>query len=133
MARRDGGFTLMEAVVALVVFASVAVALQNAFVRGTQGVRVADRETRALELGRTILTSAAPKAAPGVELHESGESDGYSWDMVISNYQPPEAEETPLPIQAYWVVVEVRWRDGLILRPRSLQLKTLKLKLAPQS
>lgn len=56
--RRSDGFTLVEAIVALALFASVIVLLQAGFARGIHGVRTAGRELVALNCARSVLATA---------------------------------------------------------------------------
>ena len=123
---RDDGFTLIEAIVALVIFASAFVVAQYALGRGMQSIRIANGEAEALEIARSVLQSAGTSEAVEDALHETGVSGGMSWELAASKYKPEPPPEAPAKIDGYWVTVEVNWREGG-LRPRKISLTTLKL------
>jgi prepilin-type N-terminal cleavage/methylation domain-containing protein len=123
---RDSGFTIIEAIVALVIFASAFVIAQYALGRGMQDIRIGDREAEALEIARSVLQSAGTAGAIKDALHDAGVRDGMSWELSVSKYIPEAPPETPTKIDGYWVTVDVDWRDSG-LRSRKLTLKTLKL------
>lgn len=127
----SSGFTLMETLVALVIFVAGYLIVHQSVSLGWRGAQVAWVESAALRLARSRL------AAAGVETRlregeQSGESgDGFNWSLRIEPYQPPGGDGAAEKIAGFWVTVTVLW-DGGVLRPaRSLRLKTLKLGAAP--
>ena len=122
----DSGFTLIETLVALVVFVACYLMVQQGIALGWRGVRLAQSDTAALQLAQARLASAGVEA-PLTEGEQSGESpDGYDWTMNVRKREPDTSAGRP-SFDSYWVSVEVRWRDRAALRNRSLQIKTIKL------
>ncbi|WP_045835005.1 type II secretion system protein [Hyphomicrobium sp. 99] len=128
---RDSGFTLIEAIVALVCFAGVFVAVQLSLNRGMRGLRIGDREAAALEIARSVLQTAGATNALKDALHETGESGGMFWEKSVSKYIPEASSDEPTKIDGYWVSVDVDWRESAGLHSRRLSLKTLKIVPAP--
>jgi prepilin-type N-terminal cleavage/methylation domain-containing protein len=129
--RGSPGFTLIETLVALVIFVAGYLLVHHSVSLGWRGAQVAWAESAALRLARSRL------AAAGVEtrLQDGGQSgetdDGFSWTLRTEPYRSPDIGGTAEKIAGYWVTVTVRW-DGGVLRPaRSLRLTTLKLGSPP--
>ena len=124
------GFTLVETLVALIVFTAVIVALQQATAIGLRGVRIAQRQAGALELARLKLSEAGTERPITEDIDERGEAislkSRYTWHLTAFSYTPP-GTTTPVPPQmaAYWISVTVAWQDQTT--ERSVELKTLKL------
>jgi prepilin-type N-terminal cleavage/methylation domain-containing protein len=122
---RERGFTLIEAVVALAIAALMLGALQQGLASGWKGVRLASLEQMAIQHARARLASAGIET-PFTEGEQSGtEANGIGWTTRIRRYV--SGSGTPPPLPAYWVSVEVRWKDVIPSRARSLSLVTLKL------
>jgi prepilin-type N-terminal cleavage/methylation domain-containing protein len=132
MNKRDGGFTLIEALVATTVFALVLSALYQGLTTGWRGLKKANQE----EVATSVL--AAQLASSGVEgpLEASASSgtaaDGIAWQSVIEPYTPSASGDSRAPASylGYWVTVTVRWREARFGAEHALQAKTLKLKKA---
>ena len=128
----SSGFTLIETLVALVIFVAGYLIVHRSVSLGWRGAQIAWAESAALRLARSRLAAAGVEARLK-EGERSGETDaGFRWTLSTEPYRRPGggdgAEEK---IAGYWVTVTVRW-DGGVLRPaRSLRLKTLKLGAAP--
>ena len=128
MRDKQAGFTLIETLVALVVFALVAAAVQQCLSGGWRGVRLVRMQTAALSVAKAELAAAGFETAL-VEGTQSGETaDGFAWTRDVSRYQyhlRDDQEQTAAP--GFWVTVSVRWREAPFRPERSLQLRTLKL------
>jgi prepilin-type N-terminal cleavage/methylation domain-containing protein len=123
----SSGFTLIETLVALVVFVAGYLIVHHGVSVGWRGAQAAWAESAAVRLAHARL------AATGIEMQlEEGEvagetDDGLRWSVRTERYRRPGGDGGPERIAGYWVTVAVRW-DGGVLRPaRSLQLTTLKL------
>lgn len=127
----SAGFTLIETLVALVIFVACYLLIHQSVSLGWRGVQVAHAEATALRLAQTRLTSAGVDAKLE-EGEQSGQTaDGYSWSTQIQRYNQPTPEGARARLAGYWVTVQVRWREGPLRRTRSLQLTTLKLSALP--
>lgn len=126
----DQGFTLLEAVVALVIFATVTVALQQAHITGLRGIRSAHSEISALEIARSLLAGAGPVQSLRPDLDVWGDDGLYRWHLVARKYAAPEhAPSLPPQLEGFWTVVTVSWRPAN-QSGRSVALETLKLQAA---
>jgi prepilin-type N-terminal cleavage/methylation domain-containing protein len=121
------GFTLIEVLVALVIFVAGYVVVHQSVSLAWHGARIAWTETATLRLAQSRL-AAAGVATELLEGEQSGETpDGFVWTVRVERYAPPGADDAAQRMAAYWVTVTVQWSRGAMLPGRSLQLKTLKL------
>jgi prepilin-type N-terminal cleavage/methylation domain-containing protein len=122
------GFTLIETLVALVIFVAGYLLIHHSVSLGWRGAQVAWAESAALRLAQSRLAAAGVEARLR-EGEQSGETDdGFGWTLRTERYL---RSESAAKIAGYWVTVTVRW-DGGVLRPaRSLRLRTLKIGAAP--
>lgn len=131
---RNGGFTLLEVLLAFVIFA-LSFALVLEILGGSMRSTVrAKHDTEAALLAQSLMDMVGTEI-PLVEGAMAGDSPGgYEWDMVISPYQPEPGQERLLELSElsgtllYWVDLEVRW--GSEPRVRNVQFSTVKSILA---
>lgn len=127
---RNGGFTLLEVLLAFVIFAlSFALVLEilGGSMRSTARAR---HDTEAALLAQSLMDMVGTEI-PLAEGAMVGDSPGgYEWNMTISLYQPGPGEERLLELSElsgtllYWVDLEVRW--GNEPRIRNVQFSTVK-------
>lgn len=108
----EAGFSLVETVVALAIFALAFSALYRNFDSGWRGVRSADLATEALDVARSQLAAAGIET-PLVESRRNGvTAGGVAWEVDIRQYLSVATAETnarapnaaAIPA-AYWVTV----------------------------
>ncbi|MCB1724741.1 MAG: type II secretion system protein [Gammaproteobacteria bacterium] len=104
---RARGFTLLEILVALTLFAVVGGALLQMFHTGLRTGRIANQHSHAVLLARSKLTelSAFENLRPG---SDSGEFDGgFHWrtDLV----EVPDLEPTIIPLTQLELTLSVSW------------------------
>jgi general secretion pathway protein I len=127
----SAGFTLIETLVALVIFVAGYLLVYQSVSVGWRGTQVAHTESAALRLAQARLAAAGVES-PLEDGQQSGESpDGYAWTVRVARYNQPDLDEPPARLAGYWVSVDVRWREGALRRARSLRLETLKLAAGP--
>src|SRR5262249_48918334 len=102
--------------------------IQQSVSLGWRGIQVASAEAVALRLAQDRLASAGIEAPLQNGQQTSGSEGGYDWSIQIQPYAQTDSDRKPTQLAAYWVTVEVHWREGPLRRNRSLQLSTLKLK-----
>jgi general secretion pathway protein I len=122
----DPGFTLLEVLVALVIFALLFGVLAQIFQTGLRQSAVAEQASAATLLARSQLARVGVEV-PLVEGELEGESaDGLRWHTVIEVAQAPSEEQALVP---YLVAVSVAWgaRPG-----EQVTLTTLRLGTLPQ-
>jgi general secretion pathway protein I len=126
--RRESGFTLVEALVALFVIVAMTVILYRGLSSGT---RLADR---AEGTEAALLVAKARLAALGIETPlAEGETEGSEGGIAWRTSVRPYEEVTPpaSALSAYWVSVTVSWQQRASVEPQTLRLTTLKLARAP--
>lgn len=125
------GFTLIEAIIAIVVLASVIVSLQQGAAMGWRGVRHVEASRAAVDIARRRLANVGLSTRLTEKTFEEGEEGAFRWRVTVSNYAPPEGVRMPPNLRAYWVQVAVAWPDGPLRPPKSFELRTLKLQMVP--
>lgn len=129
--RREGGFTLLEVLVAFTIFALSFAAILQIFAGGLHNAETADRALVALGHAESLLARAGIEQplAPG---QRSGRfEDGMTWREEVSLYRDAAmtAGEQPAGLTPYAVTVSITWQDGG--RTREVILNTLRLGNAP--
>ena len=124
---REGGFTLMETIAALVIFSVVFFALYKGMAGSWRGARLAQTEQSALQLCRAKLAAVGIEIPLSDGLDVAADEDGFEWHVAVQKYAAPGDESQQLGQAAYWVTVEVEWRDTVFGSPRKIELKALKL------
>ena len=125
----DAGFSVLETIIALVVFASVIVALQHSYLIAIRGVRQARQSGAALEIARIKLGALGIEQFLQVDQEDQGDIDAFHWHTSVTKYSPPSTVTLPPRIDAFWTIATVTWPDGRQMG--SVELKTLKLQPSP--
>lgn len=112
---RAGGFTLVEILVALTLFAVVGGSLLQLFHAGLGSVRTAGAKAHATLLARSKLTElqAYPDLRPGTLHGDFG--DGFRWEAVLSPADVPNlsSPESPQPLA---LDLRITWGTGTALQ-----------------
>ncbi len=125
--RRDQrGFTLIEALVALGVLAATIALVNRTFATGWSAVRHGSLENRAIAIAKARLEAAGTEVTLAAETAE-GAQDGMRWRRVISLYDPPgQTAGATARLPAWWVRVDVAWRDSPFAAERVIALTTIR-------
>jgi prepilin-type N-terminal cleavage/methylation domain-containing protein len=132
MNSRDGGFTLIEALVATAVFALVLSALYQGLTVGWRGLKKANAEDAAVAVLSFQLATSGVETPLQASSTSGTTPDGVSWQTVITPYsatEPTTGTAQPSYL-GYWVTVIVRWTEGRFAPEHTLRATTLKLKKA---
>lgn len=124
--REQRGFTLIETLVALGVLAATIALFNRTFAAGWSAVRHGSLESRAIAVAKARLEAAGAEI-PLVADNAEGGQDGMRWRRDISPYEPPgQTAGAHARLPAWWVRVEVAWRDTPFAPERVIVLTTIK-------
>src|SRR5262245_49214136 len=90
---RDAGFTLIETLVALVIFVACYLLIHQSVSLGWRGVQVAYTEAGAARLAQGLLTAAGVDAPLRDGQLTGSTADGYNWSVLTRRYPQPGLEE----------------------------------------
>jgi general secretion pathway protein I len=127
--RREGGYTLIEVIVAFAVLALGMTLLLGTLSNATRQVRWADEAGRAALHAQSVLDQAGVGEAlePGTREGQF-ERGRYRWRLAIEPYADPTARAQPVvdPIEPklLQLTLDVSWGEGARQR---LQVRTLRL------
>jgi general secretion pathway protein I len=107
--RREHGFTLIEILAALTMFAVVGGMLLQLFDTGLRSTRKSAEMTHGVLLARSKMTEllAYPQLTPGTLEGEFG--DGYRWRADLT--PPADSDRNFGPLQPLFLAVTVYWGD----------------------
>lgn len=108
--RRTGGFTLLEILVALTLFAVVGGALLALFQSGLRSTRLSDEYAHAALLARSKLTElqAYSVLVPGT--YDGSFDDYYRWRVALTE-MPELAEDSRLKLMPLRVDLKIIWGE----------------------
>lgn len=130
MRRSEEGFTLVEALVALVIVFVTGFFFFQTIVDGTHVARKAGDQEAALVVARSRLAELGNER-PLIAGEFTGTSaDDISWRLVVWPHVSDLGTVSAVHPNAFWATVTASWRDRRTQKKRSLSLKTLKLKTA---
>ncbi len=113
--RREGGFTLLEVLVALVIAGLAVAALVQGSLTGLQSARLAGHYDEALVRARSRLAALGQSGTLAAGTQEGDDGGGFHWRTeVAETASVPAAPGRPVPLPAlYAVAVTVTWAmDG---------------------
>jgi len=121
---RQGGFSLIELLVAFVILTLSMTAIYAVLSGGAHSLRLSQDYTRASDWARSRLVQVGV-SEPLQEGEQRGSFDAdFSWTLRIAREQP-EADPWVGPSSLYRLQLQVHWqREG---RPRQVQFETLRL------
>ena len=129
----DAGFTLMETLVAMVVFSAAVLMLEQSVAGAWRGINAANARTGAVTLALRKLEEAGAEIPLAKDSESEGQSGQYAWRRRVGPADTEAAKDGPTAkdISAYWVEVEVAWQDGLQRSARTMRYRMLKLGRRP--
>jgi general secretion pathway protein I len=121
---RNGGFTLIEVLVAFAILAISLTALFQIFSAGTRNIDTTQAYTTAILLAESNLARVG-REVPLRESEEAGEwKNGFRWKRTIRPY-----DDVPIPdslsVRLFLIAVTVSW--GELDKERTISLETLRL------
>jgi len=121
----EGGFTLVETLVSMMILAISLAVLLQLFSGGLNSSRLADAYTRAIFHAREKMEEVliSNRLAEGTTEGDFG--DGYKWQVRIAMRVPPEDEIPKLPIDTFEISIVIGWLEGN--REKQFELNTRKI------
>lgn len=123
MRSREGGFTLLEVLVALAILATAVTIIFQLFSAGLRNIAVSEDYVYGVVKAETKMREILSEE----ELTEDGwtesEEDGYTYSVTIK--KTLDLKTDSLPVQVMQIDLAVTWKKGL--KERTIRLKTLKM------
>jgi type II secretory pathway pseudopilin PulG len=128
--RSDAGFTLIETLVALVIFIACYLLIHQTVSLGWRGVQVAHSEAGAVRIAQGLLAAAGVETPLADSLQSGTTGEGYAWTVQVRRYarSDTDLDSTKPGVAGYRVTAQVTWPEGPLRKARTLQLSTIKLK-----
>jgi type II secretory pathway pseudopilin PulG len=123
----ESGFTLLETLLALIIFVACYLLVHHSVALGWRGVQAAQSETGAAHLGQALLAEASIDGALTDGTRSGTTEDGYRWSFSAIAYDAGDESSAAARIAAYRITVEVGWKDSATRRWRQFRLDTVKL------
>lgn len=121
------GFTLIETIVALIIFVACYLLLQQGTALGWRSIQVAHAEAAALQVAQNRLAAAGidPPLQEGLQTGRT--DDGIEWSVDVRRYGSSQSDVSSSPVAAYRITVEAHWREGPMRKAHVLRFSTVKL------
>ena len=117
--RQQGGFSLLEVLVAFSIMGMALAALYNVVGGSARATQRIEQASRAAIVARSVLALYPYAPESGLNAHGS-EADGLSWQVSSEPYVPPLAKEAPRRLQQLRIVVS--WEEAGQPRERVLHV-----------
>lgn len=131
--QRDGGFTLLETLVAIVIFAAAILLFERTVAGSWRGITAANARTQAASLALQKLDEAGAIGQLNGDGETEGQAGRFTWRISVAQAPDPSATDDAASITnvrrviPYWVDVSVSWRDGVRPTPNTVHYRVLKL------
>lgn len=123
---RQGGFALIEGLLAVVLLSATVVLINSALGSGWHGLRRSGDAQAATAIAMAQLAAAGRET----ELRESsseGDEQGYRWRVAVTRHMVASVVPANERHAAWRVTVTVSWQDHALSGTRSVELETVKL------
>lgn len=127
---RDAGFTLLETMVALLIFSGMLVWFGAGIAGGWRGVAAAEADKRALAIARALIEETGTSWPLTAGTREGVAEGGLAYRVVVTPYRAQDIDAAAAPT-ASWVTATVAPRSPTGGARRPVILQTLKLWSVP--
>ncbi len=121
--RPDGGFTIIEVLIALAIVAVSIVAIGSLMATNVRGVQSLERHVALTQAARTVMAAGLPSHAELQPGTTSGQLDGYRWTVDVTplggDWTVPDAD---IPWMPELVKVRVQSPSGAVSDIRTVRL-----------
>lgn len=107
MSTRQGGFSLLEILVAFSVMALALGVLYQTAGGSVRGAIESERQARAVHLAQSLL--ALHPSVPSAGVSEVGRFEELSWSVFSSPY--PQSGDSPPEVRLHRIVGQIEWED----------------------
>ncbi|HIJ39566.1 MAG TPA: type II secretion system protein [Deltaproteobacteria bacterium] len=121
----DGGFTLLEILVAISIMAICLTVIFQLFSGGLKSGRLSDDYTRGVFHAREIMEEILVSDDLAEGISEGRFNDSYAWKAEVVRVEQKEEEKSKLPLDTFIVKVQVTW--GETERKKRFELETMKV------
>lgn len=134
---RSAGFTLLEVLLAFVVFALSFATILEIVAGSVRSTTRARTYTEAALLAQSLMDMVGVDIPLSETLIEGEAPGGYAWELSITPYQPLDENDRMLELadsagtELYWVDLDMNW--GSEARVRTAHFSTVRSVLAGQS
>lgn len=118
---KEAGFTLIEAVVALAVVATVLASISSLIAVARGGTRTLEQRV-ALSEALRLISATSPSADRLAGAEQSGLSSGFAWRRAVFPFVDQDAVGSPSTWIPLRVVVQVRAPSGAMSSVETVQL-----------
>lgn len=122
---REDGFTLMEALVGLLILTIGLTALFSAFSGGVGGLRRSERREISIAVAQSLLEESGVIMPLVGGVREGRSPEGFAWRVEIKSRSGSDVLQASPRVEGFWVDVFVA--DG----PVTVHLKSLKVARSP--
>lgn len=125
MSDRDGGYTLVETVVALAILTGFLVLFSSGIAGGWRGIDDAQKDKRALATARKLIETAGISWPLSAGVRSGRDAEGFAYEISVEPYRAGASDADLVPL-AHWVTVSVQPPTHRGLPRRSITLRALK-------
>lgn len=125
--RHQGGFSLLEVLVAFAILALSLGVLMQIFSRAMNATALSAEYSRAVALAESRLNAVGFDIPLSEGVYSGEPEEGIDWVVNIQPYQPPGWLGELPPLQPYVVSVVTTWPGSGMSRGRRVVLRTLRL------
>jgi general secretion pathway protein I len=123
----NGGFTLIEILVAISILGISLVVVLQLFSGALKSGRVSDEYTTGIFYAQEIMEEILLRTELTLGVEEGDFDNGYRWRAEILRIEQVEEETSKLPFETFQILVDISWGGVTEGKGKHFQLSTLKV------